>query len=136
MLDLTVVKRFVALSLALVFAAQLLAGICLCLETGGDNHGKMSCCKAGKSERASISRAMSCCRGERSEPTDNLPGPTNASLIQISAPVQAAVENLLADLKTKSSFKPVVPISKRAGDSPQLFTNPPDLYLRNHAFLI
>lgn len=136
MLDLAVVKRLVSLSLAFIFAAQLLAGICICLDSGQDDHGKMSCCKSGKSERASMSALMSCCRESCGEPTGGSPGQANASSIQISAPVQAAVENLLANLKTKSNFKPAIPLSKRAGESPQLFAKPPDLYLRGHAFLI
>lgn len=136
MLGLAVVKRLVSFTLALIFAAQLVAGICLCLNSEGDEHGKTSCCKSGKSERAAMSSLMSCCRDSCGEPTGNLPGQANASSIQISAPVQAAVENLLADLKTKTNFKPAVAISKRAGVSPRLFAKPPELYLRGHAFLI
>jgi hypothetical protein len=136
MLGLTVVKRLVALSLALVFAAQLLAGTCLCLDAAKDDHGKMSCCKSEKTERAAISSLMGCCREACGEPASNLPGSANASSVQISAPVLAAVENLLADLNAKSKFKPAISISKRAGDSPQLFIKPPNLYLYGHAFLI
>lgn len=136
MLDSAVVKRLVSLMLAFVFAAQLVAGICICLDAGGDNHGKTSCCKSGKSERPTMSSLMSCCRESCGEPTGNLPDSANFASIQISAPIQAAVENLLADLKTKSNFKLAIPLSKRAGDSPQLFTKPPELYLRGHAFLI
>ncbi|HEX8565254.1 MAG TPA: hypothetical protein VF648_06255 [Pyrinomonadaceae bacterium] len=136
MLGLTVIKRLVALSLALVFAAQLLAGICMCLDAAEDNHGKMSCCKSEKSERAAISSLMGCCREACGDPTGGLPGSANASSVQISAPVLAAVENLLADLNAKSKFKPAISISRRAGDSPQLFIKPPNLYLRGHAFLI
>lgn len=136
MLGLTVIKRLVALSLALVFAAQLLAGICMCLDAKDGNHARMSCCKSEKSEQATISNLMGCCREACGEPTGNLPGSANASPIQISAPVQAAVESLLANLKKKSNFKPAIALSKRAGDFPQLFIKPPNLYLRGHAFLI
>ena len=136
MLGLAVVKRLVSVALALIFTLQLLAGICLCLNSGGDEHGKTSCCKSGKSEQTAMSSLMSCCRDSCGKPTGDLPGQANASSIQISAPVLAAGENLLADLKPKSNFKPAVIISKRAGDSPRLFAKPPELYLRGHAFLI
>ncbi|HYP50737.1 MAG TPA: hypothetical protein VEQ34_07335 [Pyrinomonadaceae bacterium] len=136
MLDLTVVKRFVSFALAFVFAAQLLAGICMCLSAADDNHGKTSCCKSKKSEQAAMSSLMGCCREACGDPTGGLPGSANASSVQISAPVLAAVENLLADLHAKSNFKPLIAISKRAGVSPQLFIKPPNLYLRGHAFLI
>jgi hypothetical protein len=137
MLDLTVVRRLFSFALALIFAAQLLAGICVCLNTEENDHGKMSCCKPDKSERGAVSSLSNCCRESCGEPAGGgFPGSTNISSVQISAPVQAAVENLLADLKTKNNFKFAIPLSKRAGDSPQLFAKPPELYLRGHAFLI
>jgi hypothetical protein len=136
MLDLSMVKRLVALSLALVFAAQLMAGICMCLNAAEDNHGKMSCCDSKKSDQASLSNATSCCKQTCGAPTGGIPGSTNSSAFQISAPIITAVENLIASLKPKPNFASDIPISKRAGDIPQLSIKPPELYLQNHAFLI
>lgn len=108
----------------------------MCFEGEQDSHSKMSCCKPDKSGKASVSRAMDCCEEACGEPTGGIPGSTNFSSAQISAPILTAVENLIASLKLKPNLGSAILISKRAGDIPQLSIKPPELYLQNHAFLI
>jgi hypothetical protein len=135
-LGLTVFKRLVSISLALIFAVQLLAGICICLDDKENSHAKTSCCKSKNPDQTSVSNLMDCCKQACGKPTGNIPGSTNTTSVQISAPILTAVENLIASLKPKPDFPSAILLSKRAGDLAQLSIKPPELYLQNHAFLI
>lgn len=137
-------KRLAALLFIFVLAAQVLAGVCVCLDgdAGGgkdDSHAKMSCCKRQKSVRASVS-PTACCDAPCGAPAgngNNLPRSQSESSVKIPAPVLAAVEKLIISLNfrpTRGNAQPL--ISKRAGETPLKSAHPPNLYLQNHAFLI
>jgi hypothetical protein len=133
-----VFKRFAAFSLALIFAAHLLAGVCVCFD-GKENISSVetSRCHSEKTDSESVSGSMSCCSGTVcGEPNGNVPGFVTVSTVQISASIATAVEKLIASLRPKPVFTLTVLLSKRAGDVPKLFSKPPDFYLHNHAFLI
>jgi hypothetical protein len=129
-------KHIAALLFILVLAGQVLAGVCVCLDGKGSGHASMTCCKRKKAVTPSMKK-KSCCGSLCSQPVnDNLPRSLSESSIKIPIAVRTAVEKLIISLNPRSIQAMHPPVPKRAREALLLKSNPPELYLYNHAFLI
>jgi hypothetical protein len=129
-------KRIAALLFIIVLAGQVLAGVCVCLDEKGSGHSKMSCCKRKKIVVPSMSKKP-CCDSPCGQPmSETLPRSLSDSSIKIPLAERTAVEKLLISLNRRTTQAMLPPVHKRSKEASLRKSNPPNLYLYNHAFLI
>jgi hypothetical protein len=124
-------KRFTALLFILMLGGQVWAGVCGCLENGAP---RMKCCKKKqKAEGDSMSRTQCCDSACGILAHDRLPRSQADAAFKL--PVVADAIRVAFDFRPRSAFR-AAPVSRPNLAVPSRLSRPPDLYLRNHSFLI
>ncbi|HMS09184.1 MAG TPA: hypothetical protein PKE66_06860 [Pyrinomonadaceae bacterium] len=126
-------RRFAAIIFVLTIAGNIWAGVCNCVETGGDSVS--SCCKREKVQGTAMS-AQPCC-----EELCGDEGFVNVHRANADAQVKLPIAKLIA----AEPFVPFIPVrivqhsppsgAERLIATPQL-PRPPDLFIRHNSFLI
>jgi hypothetical protein len=128
-----VLKRFAALFFTLALASQVLANVCGCLDEGASKH---KCCKKTGSFNTTIA-PKGCCDEEDCRITrEDVPSSTsdNGLVKFVSGAEMAGGGKLVRPSVIFSRKRSLVPTP--FVDQRIKFARPPDLYLRNHSFLI
>lgn len=127
-------KRATAFLFVLLIAGQVWAGVCGCLEDG--DHERSSCCMRDRSDAASMNK-IPCCESDCGDlDTQATPRTNTENSMKLTLRDNPEAYTLTAVFK-------FVPFRARGNDleRPKGFVRPhlprpPELYLRNHAFLI
>lgn len=126
-------RRFAALFFILILGGQVWAGVCGCFDNG--RTPRMKCClKKSKEKRDTVSRTK-CCDGPCGIPSSDRTTRSSAEAgikLPAIAEVPAVRFEFLPPVRTNSRPM-VVAVSTK---DPSRLSRPPDIYLRNHSFLI